>query len=829
MDHKLFYKVLSNGSLNRFLHSDIRLTSISTEKETMNTSVSNTEGYYQVDYPVRKKFLKNRFNEAIPYINNGINKVYIPFENTRVDFSSFISVPHRLECYVKTYILSNKKVNMPFRLKTCGGTRIWVNGNLQEVFEPFTRNHGTEKIIQLSFERGKNEILVYFDDLAERDVNYYFELLNLSKDSIKGFIPIPIPLDEFSVAETFLYKLYFDQDIYRKGEIKLVTPDIENKIDKSLKVRLNPEKYVEDDMHDGNITDFKYDDFHIDIRNENSKISIGTVDKLKTAGITTCQIGYPLSNGEYLTRRIKFTLYNQEKFKAYMNEDSLEKRKSNALFYFASLPLEDINVLLANIHLGNPDKDFITNFNSAFKLIETKGDCADFVLVPMLSVYAKEKWKFPKEMQEKVKELAINFRYWIDEPGNDVMWYFSENHALLFHISQYYAGYLFPEEVFTVSKRSGSEQYHIAKSRLVDWFDNFYNYGFTEWNSTTYLPIDLIGFFGLYLAAPDQEIKDLAKRALDYTFKIIAINYHGGTLSSTYGRSYEHNLKAMPLGEISNILSIAWRNGYFNNALRPSTLFAISDYSPPDKLIPYMELNEGNALKAEYKQGKNQAYTYIFKCKAYSLASLIDFKANKKGHQQHVLNISLGSECTLLWINHPGEIEYSGENRPSFWAGNGDIPLIKQYQNLALLHYKLKKDSIPFIHMYLPYWELDNVIKVGKWIFIKKDDSYLAAYFSNGYEITNESAISFREVRSNGLEHQVLLKCSSSHEVGSFERFQSLIKNVNLTDSHQCISLNDYQFGSVNYFKECLYINDQAITYDGNYILNPTLMKGVIT
>ena len=51
--------------------------------------------------------------------------------------------------------------------------------------------------------------------------------------------------------------------------------------------------------------------------------------------------------------------------------------------------------------------------------------------------------------------MILNFRYWIDEPGNDVMWFFSENHALLFHICQYYAGTLYPNEVFTCSGRTG--------------------------------------------------------------------------------------------------------------------------------------------------------------------------------------------------------------------------------------------------------------------------------------------------------------------------------------------------------------------------------------
>ncbi len=32
-----------------------------------------------------------------------------------------------------------------------------------------------------------------------------------------------------------------------------------------------------------------------------------------------------------------------------------------------------------------------------------------------------------------MRACILNFRYWMDEPGDDVMWFYSENHALMFH------------------------------------------------------------------------------------------------------------------------------------------------------------------------------------------------------------------------------------------------------------------------------------------------------------------------------------------------------------------------------------------------------------
>ena len=71
-----------------------------------------------------------------------------------------------------------------------------------------------------------------------------------------------------------------------------------------------------------------------------------------------------------------------------------------------------------------------------------------------------------------------------------------------------------------------------------------------------------------------------------------------------------------------------------------------------------------------------------------------------------MMNLSLGSDGTQLWINNPGEFMHSGENRPSYWAGNGRMPCIKQFKNILHMKYDLSKAYVPFIHMYVPYWNL---------------------------------------------------------------------------------------------------------------------------
>ncbi len=73
-------------------------------------------------------------------------------------------------------------------------------------------------------------------------------------------------------------------------------------------------------------------------------------------------------------------------------------------------------------------------------------DCADFALVPLLWCRTAYGQHIGKDVVAKIDEAILSYRYWMDEPGNDVQWYFSENHALLFHTACYLAGALHPEK-----------------------------------------------------------------------------------------------------------------------------------------------------------------------------------------------------------------------------------------------------------------------------------------------------------------------------------------------------------------------------------------------
>ena len=127
-----------------------------------------------------------------------------------------------------------------------------------------------------------------------------------------------------------------------------------------------------------------------------------------------------------------------------------------------------------------------------------------------------------------MRACILNFRYWMDEPGDDVMWFYSENHALMFHTCQLLAGELYPSETFFQQRHDGRTDAAESEGPAAGMVPGFLNEGFTEWNSSAYLPIDLLGLASLYARTQDGELRALAKRGMDYVFYLLAVHSRKG-------------------------------------------------------------------------------------------------------------------------------------------------------------------------------------------------------------------------------------------------------------------------------------------------------------
>lgn len=143
-------------------------------------------------------------------------------------------------------------------------------------------------------------------------------------------------------------------------------------------------------------------------------------------------------------------------------------------------------------------------------------------------------------MLERINSSILSYRYWVDEPGNDVMWFWSENHVLCFHTSQLLAGDYLPDAIFSASGRTGREQAVLAADRLRRWFDSVEAHGLAEWNSAAYYPVDFIGLLAIEHWA-EPELAARARHQLDLIFEMIALHTLGGVPSGSQGGAYDRS------------------------------------------------------------------------------------------------------------------------------------------------------------------------------------------------------------------------------------------------------------------------------------------------
>ena len=417
-------------------------------------------------------------------------------------------------------------------------------------------------------------------------------------------------------------------------------------------------------------------------------------------------------------------------------------------------------------------------------------DCSDFHFIIMLYIYRTFYDRLSPKMREELELAMCGFRYWIDEPGDDVMWFFSENHALLFHCCQYLAGSWLPDRIFTCSGKTGREVSARGEELLREWFEGFFEEFITEWNSNAYIPVDVLGLGTLYnLTEPGSEFHQKAKRALDMIFYSLRVNAHKGAVMTSFGRSYEKELKGNYNAGTTSLLYLAYGDGYLNRACNGCIPLALGDYAAPEAFKPYGALKENQELIFRNTQGfEKHVNLYLYKNAYALLSTAVGFKPFQKGYQEHIVQAVI-DELAQVFVNHPGESFPYGSGRPNFWAGNGSLPLAVQYRNTAILRYRIgREERIGYTHAYIPLSTFTRYLGEDGVIVLEKDGAYIAVKAMNGLTMQQEGPNCFREFMSQGRDNVWVIRAGRMDEYGDLDALLAAFKKIEIrTDGEETV------------------------------------------
>lgn len=199
--------------------------------------------------------------------------------------------------------------------------------------------------------------------------------------------------------------------------------------------------------------------------------------------------------------------------------------------------------------------EFVNNeLKGTFDYINGRYDVADFRVNALIRLYLSYGDMMHPDTKDDIKEVLLNFKYWMDQGGEDSMCFWSENHQILFAVEEYLVGQEFPDEIFTVDGKTGAKHMEMAADRIEAWMSQRFTYGFTEWYSNNYYPEDISPMANFIQFSNDPEMVNRMKMIMDLlwfdmasqSFKYEGLDRSGAPrtyyiFNSSSGRAYSDN------------------------------------------------------------------------------------------------------------------------------------------------------------------------------------------------------------------------------------------------------------------------------------------------
>mgnify|MGYP001062001114 CR=1 FL=1 len=244
------------------------------------------------------------------------------------------------------------------------------------------------------------------------------------------------------------------------------------------------------------------------------------------------------------------------------------------------LRVDEIQYKLAN---GETDIDW-NQLDGTLEYIKAEYDCSDFRLVNLIRILYEAGHLIPDSYKSKIEAVLFNFRYWWDDPGENSMCYWSENHQILFASAEYLVGQLYPDAIFQKSGLTGKQHLEKARKRILDWLEMRWNYGFIEFYSGTYYTEDIGPLINLIDFAEDEEVVEKSRIIMDLLFYDLAAQSIHTMFVSVSGRAYEGNRKGGPGSTLGGMTRYFWGDGKERGPGMTYGMMKTSNYELPPVL-----------------------------------------------------------------------------------------------------------------------------------------------------------------------------------------------------------------------------------------------------
>jgi hypothetical protein len=420
------------------------------------------------------------------------------------------------------------------------------------------------------------------------------------------------------------------------------------------------------------------------------------------------------------------------------------------------------------------------------EFIAARKDCADFVIQGILRLmyWERERPRLSPEINAMMKDTILGFKYWVDEPGDTVMYMGSENHRLLFHVAEWMAGQLFPTEEFTNSRMRGL--YHATKGRMyiTEWLRQRGRYGFDEWHSNSYYPICIAPLINVYDFAiyEDYKLQQMTGAVLDYMFFNLAADSLNGVFGTTHGRSYGIYVKYPDFEGTSSTCWLLYGTGSLTHGTSGMSpvLVATSKYQAP-QILTDIATDDTAVVESKQRHGilrgsAQHADFCVYRTPDYMVSGLQDHRKGEFESSSHVAQVTLGDKVVIFWSCPLTCGEGSGL-RPDYWSGHIALPRVIQHKNVLSLTWRVPQFGW-MSHCFFEQGRFDEVRFEGNWVFARVGKGYVGIYSQHGMVVGDYGQYAGRELVCHAPDNTWLVECGREADWGSFDGFVNAVRSA---------------------------------------------------
>lgn len=702
-----------------------------------------------------------------------------------VNLSDYHPTCHYLCAWAYAEVEISNDVTVTCSLTANGPASVWINDALSHHQAGFHGQLPASQTLLAPLSAGRNRVLIRIEQVAVRTCPFVmaFQIAGVDAPTAQVLLPTAMPLfARRQSLEKLFAPAFLTQRIYhRDQEIRLKWPDAA-RVAGEITVRLQTPS--------GRI----YADANAQV-GPGFELSLGRAYQFPAGAYQVVLMPTPAEfyeHGLKLQRRINVQLAT-DKYAAEPYGDA-EQRRNEALDLAAR---RDAGLYseIAKMALGRWQQVKLTAIEAALANIQRRGDgsIVDLLgLAGMLHRYGQDP-SFPLPLRESIIERVRNAKYWIDEPGLDVMCYQTESHQILFHTAQALAGQLVPDHVFPNAGQDGAWHQAQGEARALTWIRKRAAGGFQQWDSHADFAHITLALSHLAELTANSELAELAAVMLDKLFFTVALNSHKGVFGSTQGRADTETLIGGRLSPMAGIARLLWGMGAFNGHVAAVVALACAaGYDLPPIIGQIATAQPEELWSRERHAGRCEAWSdghtgdweihkVTYRTADYLLASAQDYRPGEPGGQEHIWQVTLGPDA-VVFVNHPACVSEANAQRPNWQRGNGVLPRVAQWKDLLVAVHKLPRgERLGFTHAYFPAWAFDEYELRDGWAFARKGDGYLALTAANGLQPIGEGAQALEELRSYGDQNVWVAQLGRRAVDGDFDDFQARMLGLDVT------------------------------------------------